>query len=125
MEKHKYKFHDLRRIPRNQDLPEGVNALAEDAAKRLGGDDLLEQVVYMRKSKLWGDVLHVDPKRKIVDGQFVFMYGVNQRFRLNSYPKENIIIQRNIQNESVDFSKPKKRRGAEGSENQNQTEESL
>lgn len=103
----KYSFYALRKTPRNERLPEDVNKPVEDYAKRLGGDDLLAQIVCMREKRLYGDVLHIEPQKKVVDGQFTFQDGMCTRFKLNQYFGEKIIVQRSIHNANLSMGKQK------------------
>lgn len=78
----KYNFHIVRK---QAQLPEDVNIIVEDIAKKYGSEKLLKEMQRVRTRKLFGELLYYTPNWNIVLAKFEYADGICKRYILKMY----------------------------------------
>lgn len=112
---HKYKFYELKEIPKDKPLPEDVNQLAEQTAETYIGEDLKKTYQLHREKKFFGNIIsykifEVLGSKLPIDAMTAeFRGGIIQRLKLKKATDKMTIVEGIILNDKVSFKKkPKK-----------------
>jgi len=107
----KYKIKELKQRPIDQPLPVDVNEKAETAAKKIGGELLLNDLTEV-KEKRWFGTLYTTDNNGTVTGKFEFQSGICTQFKLYKNMRKSVFEMNvlnakvSLKNEPINLSTP-------------------
>lgn len=105
----KYCFHDLKRRPRNQELPADVNEDAEAICKRVSDDTALAELAAAKEKRLYEDISCYDKSGRAI-AKFFVQAGIVPSYKLIKYREDGkILFERSVINERVTMAKEHKK----------------